>query len=335
MFLEKNFFPLVIVVISSFFFFFFFRIFFYKIKVLDKTNKRKIHKGSVAIAGGAGIISTLFVLINLLNFDESILKIITLSTFIFAIGFLDDLYKINPGSRIIFQSLIAYFIFFEGFQVQTLGNYSYLGTLDLGSFSLFFTIICFLICINSTNYFDGADGLCSLISISTFINLTIYNYQFLNLNNNFLLEIILILIIYLFFNFGFFNQKKIFLGDGGSTMIGFIIACKIIFFVNLDKYHPISGLFYCPILFFELLSLKIDRFNSNKKIFKADKDHIHHYLIKRYGLSQCLAWLSLSNLLLSALMFKLYNFLASFQLLIFYIGLFIIFFSIRQKIKIN
>ena len=95
---------------------------------------------------------------------------------------------------------------------------------DLNNFGIFFTILCFLLFINSFNMLDGINGQAASYSIYILILFIFYNVNlFLSIN------LILVLLIFLYFNF----KDKIFLGDSGTILLGFIISYFFIKSFNL------------------------------------------------------------------------------------------------------
>ena len=107
--------------------------------------------------------------------------------------------------------------------------------MDLGVFSIPFTFLSVLFLINAFNYFDGIDGMLSFTSISTLsilYFLVVHEHHYLILDQNtefFLIIITLPIIIFLFFNFSILKLPKIFLGDSGSLLLGFIISFILLF----------------------------------------------------------------------------------------------------------
>ena len=132
---------------------------------------------------------------------------------------------------------------------------------------------------NSFNYFDGMDGVLSFSSISV---LLILFFLFPNENFNFFLILITIpLIIFLCFNFSLFNLPKMFLGDSGSLLLGFIISFILIYLSKKSLIHPILLAWSVVIFVYEFLSVNIIRIFYNREIFKAGNDHLH-YEIKEF-----------------------------------------------------
>jgi UDP-N-acetylmuramyl pentapeptide phosphotransferase/UDP-N-acetylglucosamine-1-phosphate transferase len=141
---------------------------------------------------------------------------------------------------------------------------------------------------NSINLIDGVDGLAG--SLSLIISLT-YGYLFYQQGEFDWMLISLslsgALLGFLFFNF---SPAKIFMGDAGSLTVGFIISVFTIHFIesnspNLGSYSrlksaPGIALALLIVPLYDTLRVFILRALKRTSPFKADKNHLHHWLIK-------------------------------------------------------
>ena len=139
--------------------------------------------------------------------------------------------------------------------------------------------------INASNYCDGIDGLLSLLASIILISFGIY---LILLNKTELSKYIFVvsipLIIQSIFNFEIIKNLKVFLGDSGSNLIGFVISFITIY---LYRYHNItkSSNMAISFLVFEFLTVNLARYIRNA-IFKAGNDHIHYELSNMFGLNR-------------------------------------------------
>ena len=165
----------------------------------DRPSKHKTHKTRALFVGGIAIQIILIFSIKLFNYNIYFINIILISCILTIAGFLDDLKKINIGSKFLFQLFATFFLYYNGFKVIDLGTYSYLGTIELNNFSIIFTAISILILINGYNYIDGIDGLASSLFISSIFLISLFQERnILNLEFEYFL-----IVIYLIFNFKF------------------------------------------------------------------------------------------------------------------------------------
>ena len=252
----------------------------YKLNLTDLPNKRKIHLEPTAYTGGiAIIISLLFALQEVDVFDKTLSLILSVSFLISIVGLIDDKFHLNTGGKLSLQIIpIFYLIVFENLTLSHIGAYNYF-ILEMGSFTLPFTLLCVLFLTNAFNYFDGMDGTLSFTTISVLVIL-----YFLAPDQNFRLFLIMILIpiiIFLCFNFSFLRLPKLFLGDSGSLLLGFIISFILIYLANQKFIHPILLAWSIAIFVYEFLSINIIRLKNKQNPFKAGTDHLHHRLFEK------------------------------------------------------
>ena len=255
----------------------------YKLNLLDLPSERKIHKKPTVYTGGITLsIIFLFVIQILDIFDPKLALIISISFLISIVGIVDDKYHLNTGGKLSLQIIpIFYLIVFENFSLNNIGNYNYF-YLDLGTFALPFTLLSVLFLTNAFNYFDGLDGTLSFSIISV-----LFILYFLSDNQNFNLFLLFLVFpigIFLCFNFSIFKLPKIFLGDSGSLLLGFIVSFLLIYMANQKIVHPILLAWSVVIFVYEFLSINLIRLKDNRSLFKAGQDHLHHILLKNISL---------------------------------------------------
>lgn len=320
--------------ITSFLLFFYIAKLSYKIGAIDIPNdKRKVHKHATAYTGG--VILSIILLISLKIFNLSDLKltsIISMSFLISLIGLLDDKYDISVSSKLSLQIIpIFYLLIFQELNVRNLGDYFFF-SLNLESFSIPFTLLSILLLVNSFNYFDGLDGTLIISVLSTLLIL-----YFMIGDEEIKLFIFVILIpifIFLCFNFKIFKLPKLFLGDSGSLLLGFIISFLLIFIASKKLLHPILIAWSIAIFVFEFLSINIIRIKDKKNIFTPNLDHLHHILFQKTN-SIILTNLIIFCMNLSFFLtgFLLFNYINSLVSLVAFILFFFTYFFCRMLFK--
>ncbi len=273
-----------------------------KYNIVDKPDTRKIHKEPIPRIGGLSIIisvlfTSLFYLAFLYIFDPNFLVLkyfkykftqivgLVLSFIIILItGILDDIKELSAIKKLFIQILIANILFFTGTKVEFFTFNSIIISLN-EIISYVFTILWVVGLMNAINLLDGLDGLLSGVAFIISITLGILAI----INGQTVLAIIIFslagaLLAFLRYNF---NPAKIFLGDTGSLFIGLFMA--VISILGYFKKATIIS-FIIPILIFSLPILDttlaiIRRLIKKQPIFKPDKEHLHHILL-RSGLSQ-------------------------------------------------
>lgn len=262
-----------------------------KINIYDNPdNNRKIHSKPVPLTGGIILYANLilYFLINFISiyfsfgenyFFSSIKDILVLffgCSAIFFIGFFDDKLNLNANKKFLLISLsILIFILIKDNSLISFVRISITENIyDLGNFSIFFTIICYLLFINSLNMFDGIN-----LQVITFSIILIFNLLILS-QNLFFLVLIVPLILCSYLNY----CNKLFLGDSGSLLLSFILG-----FLFIKEYNSNIILFADQIAVFmlipglDLMRLFFMRIINKKSPFKADKNHIHHLMLNKYS----------------------------------------------------
>ena len=303
----------------------------YKYNLIDLPNKRKLHTDPTAFTGGVAISLIFLFSILLFEFSDSVFNsIISMSFLISLVGFIDDKYNLNVGGKLSLQIFpIFYLIVFQKLVLIQLGDYGYF-QLNVGTFSLPLTLICSLFLINAFNYFDGIDGTVSYATISVlsilFFLVTDREFQF------FLIIITIPICIFLCFNFSLFKLPKIFLGDSGSLLLGFIIAFILIYLANRHIVHPILLSWSIAIFVYEFIAVNVIRLQDNRNPFHAGRDHLHHILFKKSkSIFLTNFFISISNIILFILGYISFSLLNPLASLILFIFLFFIFYILRKK----
>ena len=322
---------LIIYTIVSFLLLFLFAKISYKLNLIDLPIKRKIHTKAVVYTGGITISFILVISILLLDISENNLNSILAVAFLISIiGLIDDKYTLSAGNKLSLQIIpIFYLIILENLTLNHLGDYNNF-KLELGAFKLPFTLLCILFLINSFNYFDGLDGTLSFATISV---LSILYFLTSNENSQLFLKILLIpLSVFLCFNFSFLRLPKMFLGDSGSLLIGFIISFTLIYFANQNLIHPILLAWSIAIFVYEFLSINLIRLKNKKNILKAGQDHIHHILFKKTkSIFLTNFFITLANIFLFMMGYLSFILISSLVSLIVFVSFFIIYLFLRIK----
>lgn len=322
---------LIIYLLIIFFIFFIGSIFSYKLRLVDIPEKRKIHNKPTAYTGGLLIsLIYLFSLQLFQTFNLQLNLLISTSLMIAIVGFVDDKYNLNTGGKLSLQILpVFYLIYIENMAINDIGEYGFF-TLELYSFSKMFTLLCVLFLINSFNYFDGIDGSLGFSTLSVlFILYFIVPDEKIK---QFVIIIALPILVFLFFNFSFLKLPKLFLGDSGSLLLGFILSFLLIFLANNIKIHPILLAWTISIFVYEFLSTNILRIIKKKNPFKAGLDHLHYKLLIKTNsilFTNCLIFVL--NTFFFVVGYASFNILSPLFSLTFFIIFFMIYFFVRNK----
>jgi len=268
----------------------------------DKPNKRGIHKIPTINTGGLVLYLSFLSVISQGEFNYNIELIVSIGLFVCLTGFVDDRINLNPSSKIILLLIPSIYLILNGISIRNLGQYEYLGILELGKFEIPFLLLAIGLLINATNYIDGIDGLTGTQFVMSFIILFFYifieNKPFLNSSDlQTLSSLFFLVIIFLFFNLGILNSKKIFLGDAGSNFLGFVIGWILIYFSYIGIISPIMCIWIVALPCIDLLRVFIVRIANKSSPLRPDRRHIHFLLIEqKYSNINILLILSLISL---------------------------------------
>ncbi len=196
------------------------------------------------------------------------------------IGLVDDKINLNPNLKLLLFSVVIFFLILnnEIFLIKDLKFIIFEKEIGLSFLSYIFTIIAFLAFINSMNMFDG-------INLQSSFYMAFLCIVFIS--KNFLSELFIIILIPLFF-FSLLNYKsRCFLGNNGTYSLSFLFSCIFIFSYNEGVIFYPEEIFLIMILpGIEMIRLTIMRLTKGRHPFKGDKNHLHHYLLRKYGNSK-------------------------------------------------
>ena len=252
--------------------------------LVDSPGKRKMHHGNIPVIGGICFYVTLLLLIYLINLPQWILIIIYSSSVIVILGAIDDSLQLGVTIRLISQLIASLMVIGSGLQVVDIGEYSIMNAINLGQFGILITIISVLGLINAFNFIDGLDGLSSGLFAIAIFSILFFSSITGNLENfDFLICLLILIFIFIVFNLGFFSSKKIFLGDSGSTLLGFIIAWLLIYYAHpsVRNIHPVLTIWCVTLPVFDLLTVVIRRIFKGINPLRPDRRHIHHMFLRR------------------------------------------------------
>jgi len=305
------------------------------------SNKRKIHSKPTLNTSGVALYVYLLIIVSNNEFSYHLEEIILIGLFVALSGFLDDQKGLSPSLKLMLLLIPGLYLILNGYTLKDLGEYEYFNTINLGKFSLIFTIFAYGLLVNSYNYVDGIDGLL----LST-ITIGVCYAIFLSQNQN-TVEFLKIFLIPIMINtyFNFLPSKssfKIFGGDCGSLFLGYFMSFLMIYLYIKEKIHPAYLIWMCWYPVYDFLFITIYRIKTKKNLFLADNNHLHHILLNNYFYKSHLKtsmFICLLNITIIILNYNLINYFGKIFSLMLFIILFIIYYLFRfaqlKKIKIK
>ncbi|MBP6089695.1 MAG: undecaprenyl/decaprenyl-phosphate alpha-N-acetylglucosaminyl 1-phosphate transferase [Crocinitomicaceae bacterium] len=297
--------------------------------LMEQTNKRSSHQEIVPTLGGIVFFVTLMLgfyftrFYDELRFTELIVPGLVI---LFFVGLKDDLMVLSPYTKFAAQIIACLFVIvhpqfhYVSSSPELFNNAEIL----VGIIEVVFMVLI----INAFNFIDGIDGLAAGIGLIIF---SCYVFFFSLLDDLFMMLIYTILIgsLIAFFRFNTSKTKKIFMGDTGSLLLGFMVAIGAIKllvagqkinlelpFTTLQFFLMVLSILIVPL--FDSSRVILIRLLQKKSPFYPDRNHIHHVLIDRFKLNHITAtlliiWFNLfiilSQLLLSVFIDQVYSFI--------------------------
>jgi UDP-GlcNAc:undecaprenyl-phosphate GlcNAc-1-phosphate transferase len=263
----------------------------FRLNMLDRPNQRKLHQMATPLLGGAAVFSG-FLSALLMNgiFSVELGVILVASLILFAVGVLDDYKEISAGVKLLTQLVCTLLVISCGIVLHVIPHN--LGLLaEIGNMML--TLIWIIGITNAMNFFDGMDGLAAGLGALIAFFLGVVAFQ---TAQPFIGWVAVAMmggcIGFLPYNFKIKGHAAIFLGDAGSTIIGFILACVAVY-GDWAEGNPvvalISPLLIFWILVFDMVHITVDRIMSGKVLsFRqwieyVGQDHLHHRLACALG----------------------------------------------------
>jgi UDP-N-acetylmuramyl pentapeptide phosphotransferase/UDP-N-acetylglucosamine-1-phosphate transferase len=259
-------------------------------KLYDEPNHRKAHRSRIPTLGGLALFIGFFfsfvffsASLPLPNFNSILAALIIL----FVVGIHDDLFPLIAWKKLIAQIAAALIVTIQG-NIRIENLYGLLGIHEMSYLgSILFTTFGILLIMNGFNLIDGVNGLAA--GIATIV-ISTYAYWFYQMGDTvfFLLSLSLVGSLLAFLRYNFLNAK-IFMGDSGSLVIGYMISLLSIRFVQIALgYRPV--IFYnvaAMVYVFNLLIVPIidtarvvtKRLSEKRSPFSADRGHLHHKLL--------------------------------------------------------
>jgi UDP-GlcNAc:undecaprenyl-phosphate GlcNAc-1-phosphate transferase len=255
-----------------------------KIGAIDvPKDSRRIHKIPIPRLGGLAIFIGFlvsFFIFNTLNLQN--IGFLIGATIIVIVGMIDDKKSLKAKVKLVFQILSAAIVVLCGIRIQAITNpFSQFGitSIEVYWISIVITMLWIVGVTNAVNFIDGLDGLAAGVSSIASIFLL-----FIALINGRFAEAILTASIagatlgFLPFNF---NPAKIFMGDTGSTFLGFSLAV-ISVQGTMKSYTAIAILVPLLVLglpIFDTAFAILRRIIRRRPIMEADRGHLHHRLL--------------------------------------------------------
>ncbi len=262
----------------------------YIVDLLDRPGGHKNHHGEVPIVGGiamllglvVGIASTPEAMSGLSSFLVS-------ATLLVIVGMLDDRFGLPATTRLVAQCAVVLPMFFgAGVRLENLGDLLGFGDLHTGMASLFVTALVTVAAINSFNMLDGLDGLAGGVALVAVVSVLSLTTPVAGVATPTMAAALAGCITgFLVFNLPLRANRRMrcFMGDSGSTLLGFSLAWLCISVSQDRGAHaaPIMMVWLVAVPATDVVWTTIRRLARGRSPLKPDNEHLHH-LLRRAGL---------------------------------------------------
>lgn len=261
----------------------------FKFNILDIPAERKVHIEPTPKLGGIAVFigSIAIVFASDIQLSRGMTAIIISSSLMFICGVIDDVFGLRERTRLAYQIIAVIILMLSGIYIKLLPLDSVLGPV-VNFILTFFWIVGI---VNAFNFLDGINGEASGIGVIIGITLVIFAFS----SNNIPLGITIIIVIGAvcgFIPFNLKNKANIFLGDSGSTFLGFFLSSSSIY-IEWGESPGITNLLMPVIIFsiciYDMTLTTVTRIYTGKVrsfdewLSFTGKDHIHHRLSEIFG----------------------------------------------------
>jgi UDP-N-acetylmuramyl pentapeptide phosphotransferase/UDP-N-acetylglucosamine-1-phosphate transferase len=258
-----------------------------------RPNKRMSHTGEIPNIGGLNICFSYmltFLLFESNQFSQNQFFLIGL-LIIMTIGFIDDVLVLTPAAKLVGETLAG--IALIGFaDIRITHLHGLLGITEIGIIPSYLISLFILIAIiNAVNLIDGIDGLASGLGILYCLFFAVY-FGLAGETSWSISAICMIGSLAVFFTFNVFgHREKIFMGDSGSLLLGYLLTTFVFRFCEINAYHevpeflhmdaaPAVAICVLTVPIFDTIRVSLTRIKKHRSPFLPDKNHIHHLLLR-------------------------------------------------------
>lgn len=258
-----------------------------KVGLVDKPNARKHHNGHIPLVGGVSVYLSLWIIYVMQpNWLPDFTIYMVCATLLIVVGVLDDKLDLPVMPRMALQALVASIMMYNGLYLYSLGNILFGYELVLGFIGYAVTLLAVVGAINAFNMVDGIDGLLGALSSVTFGALAVVFWM--GERDDMALWCLCLMVAclpYILLNLGIpWGRKfKVFMGDAGSTLIGFTVIWLLIIATQGEDavMRPVTALWLIAVPLMDMLRVMIGRIRRGDSPFKPDREHLHHVLLNK------------------------------------------------------
>lgn len=244
-------------------------------------DNRRMHTKTMPRFGGLAIFAGSIVsMLIFLNFDPRIITITIGGVLIYILGIIDDIRHLSPKMKFLGELIVAVVMYINGIRIEFVTNFFGEGNSQLGDVLCFIITVVWIVGITNTiNLIDGLDGLAA--GTASIISLCIAYAAYIHgtyVTAGAMLAVAGGALGFLPFNF---YPAKIFMGDGGSLFLGFMLSSLSVLGTvkSATLFAVIIPVLVLGVPIFDTFFAILRRWINKKPIMEADKGHLHHRLM--------------------------------------------------------
>jgi UDP-GlcNAc:undecaprenyl-phosphate GlcNAc-1-phosphate transferase len=269
-----------------------------RLGLIDEPKAHKIHTETKARSGGMAIYGSFVIVIvvdlllvwvlkqrgffpphisvflsNIPSVLPKLGAIIAGGTLMFVCGIIDDRHTLKPIQKLIFELIAAAILVAVGIRIVLF--------LPFG-LGVFLSLLWVVLLTNSFNFLDNMDGLCGGVAAIILLVLALIAYQ----SGELFMVVMLLVLAGAVLGFLYYNYPpaKLFMGDGGSLFIGYMIAGLTMLATYYQREVPtrlpvVTPLIVLGVPIFDTISVILIRIKNRKPIMKGDTNHFSHRLV--------------------------------------------------------
>lgn len=258
-------------------------------RLVDIPNDRKKHGEPVPMVGGLAIYIALVSAIFISSFGDKVEWLIFSAGILVVTGLLDDIFDLCFKLKLLSQIFATSLMMFGGsISIQSIGIGHDAVDDFVQLFSVPITIFAVVGLTNAFNFVDGLDGLASgqvLLGLATMAMALMVSQGAIH-NVEWFAVVMTAVFAFWAVNMSFTPVKRVFLGDAGSLLLGFVMAWTLIFYTQKPQalLNPVLALWCVTIPVLDTIVVIVRRLKNDRSPFVSDRTHLHHVLLS-IGLS--------------------------------------------------
>jgi UDP-GlcNAc:undecaprenyl-phosphate GlcNAc-1-phosphate transferase len=255
-----------------------------RVDLVDHPSVRKKHAGDIPLTGGIAIFATLMFGTMVLTIPPYTTASLMIAGGVVIVSVYDDYKHLNPILRLALHLFAGILLATTGgIVISSVGDLLGTGNIPLLMLSVPLSGLGVAGLCNAYNMIDGIDGLAASLLALPLATLYILAHNAGHEGADFALLVFIPCMMFLLFNLGPNSAvlPRIFLGDAGSVVLGFLLAASMIYFSQGEHgvIRPVTALWLVALPLMDTIATMVGRWRDGARLTKADRSHLHYLLV--------------------------------------------------------